>query len=228
MSVKRLMLLALTGFVLVGTSNTTPAMDVNQQPTEWSEAAAFFNQVIITSKNPIIVNMARASLSKLRQPSSVDNREAYADPTLSNFPPKASAFPSGVTPQVGRTFTEVKLLPQSDNTYVVPALVNQRHTATFLVDTGASYTVITPQMARQLGISINRDTTTVPVTTANGTVNAPLVTIKQMMLGGMRVDNVEAVVTDLGDSPQISGLLGMSFFHGMDLSFKHDRLVIER
>ena len=46
--------------------------------------------------------------------------------------------------------------------------------------------------------------------------------------GQVQVDDVEAVVTELGDSPQLSGLLGMSFFQGMDLSFKRDRLVISR
>jgi aspartyl protease family protein len=100
--------------------------------------------------------------------------------------------------------------------------------ATFLVDTGASYTVITPQTAQALGVDLNDDLPSVPVTTANGTVHAPLVTLKQISLGGMQVQNVQAVVADLGDAPQLSGLLGMSFFQGMEISFKQDKLVISR
>jgi|GEM_PF-5211759 len=38
---------------------------------------------------------------------------------------------------------EVKVIPQADNTYVVPVVLNRNHQAAFLMDTGASYTVIT-------------------------------------------------------------------------------------
>ncbi|WP_303673667.1 retropepsin-like aspartic protease family protein [Vampirovibrio chlorellavorus] len=181
------------------------AIDVNPvRGKELREAKAFFTHLASTSKNPLIVSMAEESLKKID-----DNNQANR-------------------PGDTRNRAEVTLLPQSDNTFVVPALVNRRHMATFLVDTGASYTVITPQMARELGIHIPADHPTLPVTTANGTLNAPVVTLKQVTLGGMQVNNVEAVITDLGDTPQLSGLLGMSFFRGMDLSFKQDKLVISR
>lgn len=224
MVLNRLLLAALLGTVWTfGSMTTSLAVDVNIPPSnEWDEASSFFHQIISTSKNPIIVNMAKENLLKLQQPEPA---------TLTSCDMQAGQIiPVSYTPatQGKRTTTEVKLVPQLDNTYVVPAIVNKTHLTTFLVDTGASYTVITPQTARQLGVRLGKGVTTVPVTTANGTVSAPLVTLKQLSLGGMQVENVEAVVADLGDAPQISGLLGMSFFHGMDLSFKRDRLVIER
>jgi len=197
MNANRLLSMALLGFSWLATPGISPAIDVNPpQGKDVGEAAEFFSHLVKTSKNPLIVAMAQESLSKL---TSDGSRKASSEPV-----DKA----------------EVALLPQSDNTYVVPAMVNRKYMATFLIDTGASYTVITPQMAESLGIKVTSDNPTVPVTTANGILNAPVVRLKNVTLGGMRVDNVDAVVTHLGDTPQISGLLGMSFFRGMELSFK--------
>jgi clan AA aspartic protease (TIGR02281 family) len=183
----------------------SPALDVNTSPkNEVGEAAQFFAEVAQNSKNPLIAQMARDSLLQLQT--------VKVDP--SHLKRQSTA--------------EVALLPQYDHTFVVPATVNRRYLATFLIDTGASYTVITPKMAASLGITIAADSPTVPVTTANGILHAPVVRLNHVSLGGLQVDNVDAVVTELGDSPQLSGLLGMSFFQGMDLSFKQDRLVISR
>lgn len=180
----------------------SPALDVNLgQRHELKEAKAFFTDLARNSTNPLIVSMAEESLRKIRDASEEKK-------------PKSTA--------------EITMLPQSDNTFVVPAVVNGKYMANFLVDTGASYTVITPQMARQLGIKITSAYPTLPVTTANGTLSAPIVTLRNVNLGGMAVNEIEAVVTDLGDTPQLSGLLGMNFFRGMELSFRQDKLVISR
>ncbi|WP_373531174.1 TIGR02281 family clan AA aspartic protease [Vampirovibrio sp.] len=196
-----IVLAGLMGLVMPAVSS---AIDVNPgRGQDLREAKAFFGNLASTSKNPLIVSMAEESLRKIQD----TDQEKSLNPSRR---------------------AEVTMLPQTDNTFVVPAVVNRKHMATFLVDTGASYTVITPQMAEQLGIKVVATTPTLPVMTANGTFNAPVVTLKHVTLGGMRVDDVEAVITDLGDTPQLSGLLGMSFFRGMELSFKQDKLVISR
>jgi len=196
---RSIMLLGLVWFM---TPAVSPAIDVNpSQGSDITEAARLFANLAKTSRNPVVVSMAQENLRKLRGDADQGAR---------------------------RKSTEVALLPQSDNTFVVPAVVNKKYMATFLIDTGASYTVITPQMAESLGVAPSADSPTVPVTTANGVLNAPVVRLRNVSLGGMQVDNVDAVVTHLGDTPQISGLLGMSFFHGMELSFKQDKLVISR
>ncbi|HEY9746027.1 MAG TPA: retropepsin-like aspartic protease [Oculatellaceae cyanobacterium] len=199
--------------LLGGFSAPSQALDTDPAgPNNINEAAAFFTKLAQTSSNPIIAGFARENLKRLRS----DNLLASAETEL---------IPSQ---QPVKTLAVVSLLPQVDNTYVVPAVVNKKFMATFLVDTGASYTVITPQTAMALGVDYTDNPQTVPVTTANGTVEAPLVTLKQISLGGMKVENVQAVVADLGDAPQLSGLLGMSFFQGMDIAFRQDKLVISR
>jgi clan AA aspartic protease (TIGR02281 family) len=204
MNGNRLLVILLAGLMALATPSVSSAIDVNPgRGKELREAKAFFGHLASTSKNPLIVSMAEESLRKIQD---TDQEKQ---------------------PSSNRR-AEVTMVPQNDNTFVVPALVNRKHMATFLVDTGASYTVITPQTAQELGIKVLADTPTLPVMTANGTFNAPVVTLKHVTLGGMRVDDVEAVITDLGDAPQLSGLLGMSFFRGMELSFKQDKLVISR
>lgn len=197
----------LTGLLigLIGSNVTAMVMarEVSPQVADIREAASFFANLAKTAPNPIIATMAKDTLSRLQA-----GRIGQEDP------------------KHARRVSEVSLVPQLDNTYAVPAMVNRKYMATFLVDTGASYTVITPQLAQSLGIDIHRGATTVPVITANGTIEAPLVQLKNVSLGGFTVNNVEAVVTDLGDSPQLSGLLGMSFFQGMELSFRQDKLII--
>lgn len=181
-----------------------------QKGNDLSEAEIFFSNLLTTTTNPVIASMARESLRVIQG--------GQTEP--------AKAMQAQNAEQ--RSITEVTLLPQVDSTYVVPAVINKSVMATFLVDTGASYTVITPETAKALGVEVTEETATVPVTTANGTINAPVVTLKNVSLGGMNVKNVEAVVTSLGDTPQLSGLLGMSFFKGMEISFKQDRLIISR
>lgn len=201
----------LVGLLWGGLALESMAADGNPSG-HMTEAAAFFNEVLQTSSNPIIVAFAKENLKKLQAP----NREV------------AMASTETWSPSPAKTLAVVSLLPQADNTYMVPTVINRKFMATFLVDTGASYTVITPQTAEALGIDLTDDLPSVPVTTANGTVHAPLVTLKQVSLGGMQVHNVQAVVANLGDSPQLSGLLGMSFFQGMEIAFRQDKLVISR
>jgi clan AA aspartic protease (TIGR02281 family) len=205
---KRLFGGLLLGMVWFGLPAGVLALNVNPpQGNDLSEAEVFFTRILNTTSNPVIAAMARDSLLKI-----------HAGDEKTAAPAK----------EASRTIAEVALLPQTDDTYVVPVLVNKNVMATFLIDTGASYTVITPETAKAIGVEVTRDTPTVPVTTANGTIDAPVVRLRNVSLGGMLVNDVEAVVTPLGATPQLSGLLGMSFFRGMEISFKQDRLIISR
>lgn len=164
-----------------------------------SEATLFFNQLAKTSSNPVISNMARDTLNRLEH---------------QDGPP--------------RTQVVVPLLEQSDASLVVPTLVNDKIMGTFIVDTGASYTVITPAMAERLGVRITPETPRVSMITANGHIRAPLVTLRNITIGELRVPSVQAVVQPIGngDDVLLSGLLGMNFFSGMELTVKQDRLII--
>jgi clan AA aspartic protease (TIGR02281 family) len=91
---------------------------------------------------------------------------------------------------------------------LVHVRLNDRVTAPFHIDTGASDVVIPRWVADQLELDLEGRRTGF-YGTANGVVQQKLVTLESVDLGGARAENVPATV-----SPSMSqGLLGLSYFN---------------
>ena len=84
----------------------------------------------------------------------------------------------------------------------------QRVTGTFLVDTGATYTSISQEMADALGFSDSGD---VHITTANGRIRVPKVSVDRINVNGLVAEGIEATVIDVRKGSSFSGLLGLNF-----------------
>jgi len=92
--------------------------------------------------------------------------------------------------------------------YVVhPSIDNFR--VKMLVDTGASLVALTVADARALGFQPSASEYRIVLSTANGTVRAARVNLREVRLGGILVRNVEAVV--LPEGALSMSLLGTSF-----------------
>ncbi|MGF1477430.1 MAG: TIGR02281 family clan AA aspartic protease [Geminicoccaceae bacterium] len=78
----------------------------------------------------------------------------------------------------------------------------------FLVDTGASFLVLSPEDARAIGLRPMPSDYTVKFRTANGFVRAAPVTLRDVRLGQFETYNVEAFVNEV---PIGTSLLGMNF-----------------
>jgi|SRR3984893_8397389 aspartyl protease family protein len=78
----------------------------------------------------------------------------------------------------------------------------------FLVDTGATMVVLTPDDARAAGIYAGGLTYSQTMSTANGQAQAAPTTLRDVRLEQLTVDNVDAVVMQ---QPMAVSLLGMSF-----------------
>jgi aspartyl protease family protein len=78
----------------------------------------------------------------------------------------------------------------------------------FLVDTGASEVMLSPADARRLGYEPAALAYTRLYQTANGTVRGAPVTIPEIVIGPIRLTNVEASVNEHETE---GSLLGMSF-----------------
>jgi clan AA aspartic protease (TIGR02281 family) len=174
-----------------------PAQAQDLSP-QLSEATLFFNQLANESRNPLIASLARENLDKLQ-----GNRAI-------------------------RRQVIVPLLEQPDTSLAVPALIDGKVMATFLLDTGSSYTVITPRLAEKLGVRVTPDTPRISLVTANGPIKAPLVKLQNISIGQVNVPEISVVVQELGngDDLLLSGLLGMNFFQGMDITVKEDQLIL--
>jgi aspartyl protease family protein len=78
-----------------------------------------------------------------------------------------------------------------------------------MVDTGASTIVLTPADARLAGIDVDRLNYSVPVQTANGTAYAAAVRLRDVAVGPIKLERVDALVAKPGVLNE--SLLGMNF-----------------
>jgi clan AA aspartic protease (TIGR02281 family) len=88
-----------------------------------------------------------------------------------------------------------------------------------LVDTGASYCVLTRATARRLGLRPH-SSVAVPVATANGEVAAGLVTLNSVQIDRARLAYVDAVIMDAVQPPLV-GIIGLTFLRQFRYSVDH-------
>jgi len=92
---------------------------------------------------------------------------------------------------------------------LVNVTLNDRVSAPFLVDTGASDVSIPAEVADRLGIQIGPETPYRRYTTANGIIAKPVITLDSVQAGEARLEQVRASVSTTMDV----GLLGGAFFN---------------
>lgn len=78
-----------------------------------------------------------------------------------------------------------------------------------LVDTGASTVALRHEDARRVGLRPDDLDFDIPVSTANGIVNAARIRIDRIEIGGIRVEDIDGIVLPKG--ALAGSLLGMSF-----------------
>lgn len=120
--------------------------------------------------------------------------------------------------------TAVRMRRRSDGHFVARATINGAST-TMLVDTGASTVVLKPADAERAGIDVSNLAFTAPVSTANGTAFAAPVRLRTIDVGGIVLEDIEALVTKPGSLNE--SLLGMSFLRRLrSYEFSGDFLTL--
>lgn len=120
-------------------------------------------------------------------------------------------------------------LEKIGGSFVVQVNLNQERTAHLIVDTGASMTVLSTNIAIDLGILGTTDTELLTVNTAGGSVQVNMNYLSSLTVGNAQAHNVAVAIHDLPDIPeQIEGLLGMSFLKHflITLDAEHARLIL--
>jgi aspartyl protease family protein len=102
----------------------------------------------------------------------------------------------------------VRIRKRSDGHFIVKTEANGV-SLSMLVDTGASTVVLKPADAQRLGIDVERLRYGVPVQTANGTTYAASVRLRNLAIGNIVLEEVDALVARPGALKD--NLLGMSF-----------------
>jgi clan AA aspartic protease (TIGR02281 family) len=104
---------------------------------------------------------------------------------------------------------EIDLI-QRHELLLAEVILNHRLKQHFVVDTGASFTLINRHSARELDVRIDENTPSIPISTASSVVFTPLVTLKSIRVGKAEVENVDVLIHDM---PSGGGLLGNSFLN---------------
>ncbi len=129
--------------------------------------------------------------------------------------PAPSPHPSASTDasQAQRSKDPVLSVPleRIGSLYVVTVQVNGTRPAKMILDTGASHTILSFAVARDLSLWSQRRSTSMTMHTAGGTVQADVLPIASIKIGDAEVRDIDAAIHDLPNAPpEIEGLLGLN------------------
>ncbi len=142
------------------------------------------------------------------EPSTSANQSAVFSPK-DRLPPRGRRKPGVFLAKIKR---------RKANIPVIEVTFNGKQKFEMMLDSGASGTVITPAMAKALGVV---EQGTVEAQTPNGVATFPVGRVTSMEAGGLAINNLVVAISPALDI----GLLGQDFFGHKDITIKRD--VIE-
>ncbi len=152
------------------------------------------------------------------------------DPT-SEPPPRYMPAPVVSTaPQTPAAVLSVPL-ERMGSLFVVTVYVNGTRPAKMILDTGASHTILSFAVARDLSLWAQRRSTSMTMHTAGGTVQADVLPIASIKIGDAEVRDVDVAIHDLPNAPlEIEGLLGLNVLGHFTVTLDgvHNQLLLER
>ena len=93
-----------------------------------------------------------------------------------------------------------------------------------IVDTGASHTILSQDLALDLGLLADPTSRSVTLNTAGGPVMADVVTVPSIRIGTAEVQNSMAAVFDFSERPNgVEGLLGLTFLASFEVTLDAKR-----
>lgn len=103
--------------------------------------------------------------------------------------------------------------------YLVPVVLNENRTATFVLDTGANHTMVTPDLVRRAGLELAYPGVKSKARMATGQeVEVSWTRLKSIAVGLARIDNINVSVyafdlwdRDVNPPTTVDGILGADF-----------------
>lgn len=106
--------------------------------------------------------------------------------------------------------------------WVTRVELNDLHEARLIVDTGATFTTISEDLAFDAGIQMDSAHPHINLFTAGGKVQAEMAVARRIRVGNTGRDDVRVVVHTIPNLPDgIDGLLGLSFFDRFMVRLDH-------
>ena len=207
--------------------------------TRWQQAIALLGNVLPTDSN---YTAAQAKLPDYRRQLTTAQQQAARSVSASNSQsssrrtvtassngtaassPNAAATPAGsvanaaAQPLAGGVF-RVPIVRRAGGTPVISVTFNGSQPFDMILDTGASGTLVTSQMARTLNLAPAGQTRVNTASSRN--VTLPLAYVNSMQVGGAIAQNVLVAVS----GPELGiGLLGQDFFGQYDVTIRQNEV----
>lgn len=96
-----------------------------------------------------------------------------------------------------------------------------------ILDTGAVYAVIAWDVAKDIGYDPAVSVRRMPIVTANGVIEAPLITVQSIKVADLQAQAVDVVCHDIPEIAGIEGLLGPSFLQHFRTLIDYTTRVLE-
>jgi aspartyl protease family protein len=190
-----------------------------QNPQKRSQPLLVLTTVISLSSSILVGTVANSSRAVAQEIEGCFMRSSSGR-TLNLSQSVCGFLPEGATPatRAKSGVFQAKIKRRKANIPVIEVTFNGKQKFEMMVDSGASGTVITPAMAKALGVV---EQGTVEALTPNGVATFAVGRVTSMEAGGLAINNLVVAV-----SPSLDiGLLGQDFFGHKDITIKRD--VIE-
>jgi clan AA aspartic protease (TIGR02281 family) len=111
---------------------------------------------------------------------------------------------------LSQTFSSTILVPirMTGSAAFAPVMLNHTIQTYMLVDTGATYTVVSRRLAASLQLY---EASRVTLSTANGLVTVPLARLQSIKVGDAEALNLSVAIQDVSMNSMVGGLLGLDF-----------------
>jgi clan AA aspartic protease (TIGR02281 family) len=132
-----------------------------------------------------------------------------------NIPPTLSVLSAGEA-STGSSLGDEFVVPlQWKGTWVAEVELNDLYEAHLVVDTGATLTSLSEELAFDLGLTPDSRYQKIPVETANGTAYVWVGQVKTFRIGGTQRQNLPVIVQDFSNLSKngVDGLLGLNFLN---------------
>jgi clan AA aspartic protease (TIGR02281 family) len=123
---------------------------------------------------------------------------------------------------LGGPNTVVIAFPPGSTRIEIPVVINSRIQVPFIVDTGATMTLIPTWAAEMLGYRPQASSEWLRVQTAGGTRRLPYAALSRIEIQGLGLSDLPVLFGDLPGYDATRGLLGMDFLRHFSLAVDHD------
>lgn len=184
----------------------------------WQQAIALLKRVPAASPNKKQADSKLAefqqSLNQAKQKvTQIGTKSATMDSGIVVDPEVSAGAPAPVEAGNRRVY-RAAIKYRRNRIPVIDVVFNGSRRFEMMVDTGASSTMITQEMAQELGIEVVGN---IPIGTAGGKSIVPVGFLRSISVGGATIKNVPVTI-----GPLELGLLGHDFFGDCDITIKRD------